>query len=183
MGNSKNLRNSITIEKENVKYIYDKNTRFGELPSISLMMGIYSKSDTIISILSMNMSSDFLFSFSNFYKIRKNEIVIPISKTNKLYNVFSNFIGENSSIIIDDDDTSERLEKYIVFYKTHNGILIRAINKTQKNINVDIEMEDYWSFSIKNIFFDLRSKVDKDGLDTKQRLIILFSDLEKALNN
>ena len=80
----------------------------------------------------------------------------------------------DKELIIDDDDTYEDMEKYMTISIDNDIITIKFINKLEN----DNSMERFSVF-IKNIGFDLRSKIDCNDLDTKDRLYVFFSEVHK----
>ena len=91
-----------------------------------------------------------------------------------LYFCLNRLLGSDKSFIIDDDDTREIMEKYMVIKKDNNIIKVFIINT--KIIGYDIGK---FNVFIKNIGPDPRSKID--DYKTKIRIIEFLRDCERTL--
>ena len=80
----------------------------------------------------------------------------------------------DKKFIIDDDETSEILEKYMVIEDVNNNIKIKFVN----NLCGEYDFYRFYVF-IKNIVPDPRSKID--DYKTKIRIVNFLRDCEKVL--
>ncbi len=100
-----------------------------------------------------------------------NHVTFTIDKDNVLYMPLFHLLNYDKELIIDDDDTKDNYAKYVVIKNVKGDIVVNFINV--------IDEYDFNKFNIfiKNIGFDLRSKIDCDSKDTKDRLNNLFNEL------
>ena len=105
-------------------------------------------------------------------------LIFSIDKNNPLYIPFLNLLNEDKSLIIDDDSTRELKQKYLEIVNEGDYISLSFINKDE-----DASCIDKFDVFIKNIAYDLRSKIDSQRLDTKSRLIRFFNEVRVNLQN
>ena len=105
------------------------------------------------------------------YKLVKNESH-NFDKDHPLYLPLMHLLNGKKELIIDDDETQELNKKYMRILFDDGIININFINK----FNNDDSMNKF-SIFIKNVNFDLRSKIDCQKLDTKERLYFFFEEL------
>lgn len=95
-----------------------------------------------------------------------------ITSNNLLYDAFNNLLSSEDYLMIDDDWTNSIKSKYLEIKRVNNDIILEFFNYKEKQ---SLSFEKY-SISVKNTLRDLRSKIDQQGLDTKDRLWIFFNE-------
>ena len=95
-----------------------------------------------------------------------------IEKDYPIYIPLLHLLNGSDELIIDDDATYENNKKYMRIKLNEKNITIDFINLLNNNDS----LEKYNVF-IKNIGFDLRSKIDSLNLDTKERLYFFFREV------
>ena len=108
--------------------------------------------------------------FEDYKKATKESHVIR--KNNPLYIPLLHLLNGNKELIIDDDSTEELNQKYMKIYLDGENINVDFIY----NVTKDHDIEKFNIF-IKNVTYDLRSKIDCQGLDTKERLYFFFKEM------
>ena len=93
-------------------------------------------------------------------------------KDHPLYGPLLHLLRGDDELIIDDDDTNELNKKYMRIYLEGENINIDFINELENDTS-----NDRFRVFIKNITFDLRSKIDSFKKDTKDRLHDFFSEV------
>ena len=93
-------------------------------------------------------------------------------RNHSLYIPLLHLLNGEKELIIDDDDTYELNKKYMRIFLDGDNINIEFIYNLDENLAFN-----KFCVSIKNIGFDLRSKVDDLGLDTKKRLYLFFNEI------
>lgn len=129
--------------------------------------------------------SDYSISGCKFTTISKLEKLTNMSfnlkKDNLLYTPFKNFLKSDNEVIIDDDDLITELGKYVSVKDKGESIDIDIIINKEKihqyNPNYYEMPDKNFQVFVKNNLPDLRSKIDQNGLDTKERLGILFKNM------
>ncbi|MDD4283171.1 MAG: hypothetical protein PHS24_03600 [Bacilli bacterium] len=126
-----------------------------------------------ISILSFYKSDDFAICGDTLEHtpLQNGRLEILIDNNNLFYEPLQKFLGNNESITIEDDMTPRKHGKKVIFERTENNN-IKILFKY-----LEIETLNAYGINIKNILFDLRSKLDQDKTDIKDRLHGLFNDL------
>ena len=109
-------------------------------------------------------------SFEEYEKLNKQ--THKFEKEHPLYIPLLHLLNGEDELIIDDDETSEMNKKYMRIYYDKEDINIDFIN----NLEEDTSLEKFNVF-IKNIGFDLRSKIDCLEKDTKERLFFFFKEV------
>lgn len=125
----------------------------------------------------LTRTMDYSFNASSYddeYEL--NEIQFEFNIKHPLYSPLNNLLNNKNTLIIDDDDTVELNKKYIKISKNEDKIILSFINELSDNL----ELEKFSVF-IKNIMFDLRSKIDDQQLDTQDRLHTFFSESIKTI--
>lgn len=105
------------------------------------------------------------------YELLKNELHI-FEKNHLLYLPLLHLLNGEKELIIDDDEVKELNEKYMKIFFDGENINIDFVNNLDKN-----PFFDRFSVFIKNIGFDIRSKIDCLELDTKERLYFFFNEV------
>lgn len=103
-----------------------------------------------------------------------NEIEFILDINDPLYFCFKRFLNGDKRFIIDDDETSEIKEKYMVIEEIEDNIKIKFVN----NLSGEYDFHRFYVF-IKNIGPDPRSKID--DYKTKIRIIEFLRDCENTL--
>ena len=93
-----------------------------------------------------------------------------------LYFPLLHLLKNDKCLLIDDDDTRKLNEKYLRVYIRDDKIIISF-----RNNKYESEVNRFRIF-IKNIMYDIRSKIDDQGLDTKARLNNFFNEAVTILN-
>lgn len=133
--------------------------------------------DKLVSY-SLLQSDDYIFSALTDDEDAK-ELTFKYDINHPLYFPFIHFLNGKESIKIEDDDTMEYEKKYLEICNENNVIYLRFLNKLDNQEKYDM---DKFTIFIKNILFDLRSKIDNNGEDTKERLSNLFNEVEQKAN-
>ena len=106
------------------------------------------------------------------YKSLKNEFH-TFEKDHLLYIPLLHLLNGEEELIIDDDETRELNKKYMKIFFSSDYIGIDFIY----NFDEDPVISDKFSVFVKNIGFDLRSKIDCVEKDTKERLYFFFGEV------
>ena len=85
-------------------------------------------------------------------------------------------MGNDNDLIIDDDMTTEEKQKYMKIQRQGQNILVNFYNSLN-----NASITDKFIITIINIMRDGRSKIDREDLDTKERLAKFFRCVEKEL--
>lgn len=151
------------IIEGNIVYLYLEGKGIGAKTSIEL---IWKNSDeNIEKTLFFYGDSDYLFNGEYLNEEDIKDLEFMIDKNNLLYKPLQLFLSEKNEIIIEDDATVSD-EKLMSIKKEEDNILIAI--KNHKKDEDDILNTNH--IFIKNSMYDLRSKIDRQGLDTKERL-------------
>lgn len=165
------MQKRINLSKENV-IIFNKNPGYC-CDTISIDNG-YLKKGELIKSLGLYIWDDICFkAYSKNRNI--NYIDFDIDINNPIYFCVKHLLGEDNELIIDDDDTYGRLNKYLVIKKVDDIYKFIFINNLEKN---DYELEKFRVF-IKNIGPDCRSKIIDFSI--KKRIVYFFRELENIL--
>ena len=122
------------------------------------------------------------YSFKSWYDINYEEYIVlnselhTFEKSHPLYLPLLHLLNGEKELIIDDDEISEVNKKYMRIYTNKDKINIDFINKLENNHALD-----KFSIFIKNISFDLRSKIDCLEKDTKERLYFFFQEVYEKI--
>ena len=105
------------------------------------------------------------------YTINDNitDLSFEIDCNHPLYMSFVDSLYDDKELIIDDDNTIKYYKKYLLIYKKDEKIILHFVN----NLNDDKNKISYEKFNI-TVKNNRNSKVDKKGLDTKERLYDFF---------
>ena len=127
-------------------------------------------------ILTMSMTDDFGFEAFTFSDEKTDCVNFSIPQYDPLYKHLNVLLGTHSDLIIDDDMTAEEKQKYMKIQKHEQDISVDFYNDSK-----DASITDKFIITIINIMRDGKSKIDRDGLDTKERLVKFFRGVEKDL--
>ena len=140
----------------------------------------YFKDGEYIKDFCLSMWDDYGFdAWIDDVEILKNNssISFKIPQHDPLYLCFLNFLGDLTEFVIDSDDISELNMKTMTIRLKEDGEIEVVFENKLDNISAC----DKFNIFIKNIGFDLRSKIDCFNLDTKKRLYKFFEDARNAL--
>lgn len=165
------MEKRIKLDNGNV-IIFNRNPGYC-CDTISIDYG-YLKDGELIKSLCLYIWDDICFkAYSKDRNI--NNIEFDIDINNPIYFCVKNLLGEDNELIIDDDDTYGRLNKYLVIKKVDDIYKFIFINNLEKN---DFESDKFRVF-IKNIGPDCRSKIIDFSI--KKRIVYFFRELENIL--
>ena len=136
----------------------------------------YLKNGEPEKILTMSMTDDFGFEAFTFSDEETNSVNYSIPQYDPLYKHLNTLLGANDDLIIDDDMTAEEKQKYMKIQRQKQDILVSFYNDLE-----DTSTTNKFIITIINIMRDGRSKIDRDDLDTKERLVKFFRDVEQEL--
>lgn len=136
----------------------------------------YIQNGEPLKVLTMSMTDDFGFEAFTFSDEETNSVNFSIPQYDPLYKYLNALLDSNDDLVIDDDMTAEEKQKYMKIQKREQDILVNFYNNS-KNASIT----DKFIITIINIMSDGRSKIDRDGLDTKERLVKFFRGVEKEL--
>lgn len=102
------------------------------------------------------------------------KLSFDFDKEHILYIPFLHLLKGEDELIIDDDNTYEENKKYMRIYKDKEKIYLDFINELDK----DESFERFHIF-IKNIGMDIRSKIDANDKDTKERLFFFYQEVSE----
>lgn len=141
------------------------------VPFISIKR-YYIKNKVLQKVITLSMWDD--FEFDAYTKENIDYLNFEFQSIDLLYSHLDRLLGTDKSIVIDDDNTLEKLKKFMIIEKVENSIIIHFIgNKDCKLI------KQRFSVFIKNIGPDARSKLQ--DLKLKIRLIDFFRDCANYL--
>lgn len=137
----------------------------------------YIINDQIVNGYTLCMWDDYAFDVFVWEKEDrlKDEIVLTVDINDPLYFAFHELIFGLDELIIDSDEYDYDIKTMIVRRNINNDIELVFRSKMPKDAS------DRFSIFIKNVGFDLRSKIDCEGLDTKKRLSEFFKKIESNL--
>ena len=165
------MEKRIDLSKEKI-IIFNRNPGYC-CDTISIDYGCL-KDGELIKSLGLYIWDDICFkAYSKNRNI--NYIDFDIDINNPIYFCVKHLLGEDNELIIDDDDTYGRLNKYLVIKKVDNIYKFIFINNLEKN---DYESDKFRVF-IKNIGPDCRSKIIDFSI--KKRIVYFFRELENIL--
>lgn len=155
------LDGNLSIEIDNDSYV----------PFISIKKA-YINDAGLQKIVTFSMWDD--FQFDAYSKNSDIELLFEFKKDDYLYPNLSILLGEDKQIIIDDDNTLDRLKKFMSITRKGESIIIIF----HGNVGSKFIHQKYSVF-IKNIGPDSRSKIQ--NLDLKTRLIDFFENCKNSL--
>ena len=125
-------------------------------------------------LLTMRISHDFYFEGYPFLGHEEDIMHFNIPTEDPLYKHFNNLLGTDTELVIEDDDTVEEKAKYLKIERGDADINVSFYNYLENE-----SINSKFIIFVKNIQYDLRSKIDNKGLDTKDRLVSFFRDVER----
>lgn len=126
--------------------------------------------------LTMSMSDDFGFEAYTFLDEETDSVDFSIPQYDPLYKHLNALLGVDDDLVINDDMAVEEKQKYMRIQRQEQGISISFYNGSK-----DASITNKFIITIINIMRDGRSKIDREGLDTKERLLVFFRSVEKEL--
>lgn len=171
------------MEKE-IKLL-DKNTVSIDVSNDYLVAGTritkrYFKSGEYVKDFCLSMWDDYGFdAWVDDVETLKNASTISfdIPRYDPLHFCFLEFLGNNNEIVIDSDDVEELNKKTLTIRKKENDVIELIFENLLENISAC----DKFNIFVKNVGFDLRSKIDSFHLDTKERLYQFFENARICL--
>ena len=133
---------------------------------------VYINDTGLQKIITFSMWDD--FQFNAYSKDNDNELSLEFENDDYLYSNLSILLGKDKEIVIDDDNTLDKLKKFMSIIKKDKSIVITF----HVNVNSEFNSQKYSVF-IKNIGPDARSKIQNS--DLKIRLIELFENCKNFL--
>ena len=155
-----------------IRYIEDNN---GYMHTYTINEGFLESNDLNKSY-SLSMYDDYCFSAFTLDNTI-NRISFSFDIDHPLYIPLLHLLNGDKEVIIDDDNTNELNKKYLKVYIENNIIYLDFVNELHND-----EYLEMFNVFVKNITYDLRSKIDSYGLDTKDRLNIFFREAIKRIN-
>lgn len=116
------------------------------------------------------------YDFDNNHMSRSNQIDFDISIDDKFYFALNRLLGDDDSLLIDDDDTKEKFVNYMKISRENNKILISIHNEELNKPNFE-----RFSVFVKNVGPDVRSKID--DFNIKYRIYKFFMEAKEILLN
>ena len=161
----------IDLNKENVIVLRKEPSYRGSILSI---MNDYLKNDDLIKGLDLCILDDIIF---NAYSEDRNVNMIDfdININHPFYFCVKHLLNEEKELIIDDDDTHQRLKKYLIIKKADDAYKFIFINNLENKRYIDEKFRVF----IKNVNSDIRSKITDYSI--KGRIIEFFKELEEIL--
>ena len=125
-----------------------------------------------ISIFTLHISDDFaiIASSPELPPDKNGRLEIVVDESNLFYGPLQNFLGSDEMIVIEDDMTLQRYGKKVSIKRCNDNVVATFEYLEKEHMNA-------YGINIKNILYDGRSKLDKDGTDIKARLHTMFSEL------
>lgn len=138
---------------------------------------VFFTSSNIVSSYNLTRTDDYNFYSIDFEDDEGDRLSYPFGIDHPLYIPLLNLLQGDKELIIDDDATSGDNQKYIKIYLDKGIIFLDFIN----NVGTNDTCINKYSVFVKNVFPDLRSKVDQQNKDTKLRLKQFFEELCNTL--
>ena len=133
----------------------------------------YEKNEKLEKVIRLSIWDD--MSFQGYtYNQEEQELEFSFDKNDSIYFCLNRLLTNEKQIIIDDDDTYERMQKYMIIKKEQTAIKIIFVNTKKDDKNYDKHR-----VFIKNIAPDSRSKIEDFSI--KLRLVNFFKDCKQTL--
>ena len=145
--------------------------RFDDYPTIK---EVFFKNGDIEKIYILMRTDDYNFNALIYEDDNINELSFEYDINHPLYLPLLHLLNNKEKLLIDDDDTREEYQKYLVICKSTNKINLSFINNNSNSIGIE-----KFTVFIKNIMDDLRSKINQNNLDTKERLTMFFREVNE----
>lgn len=165
------------IKKENIVYDYCLDANHSTNLRLYWMN---ENGDDFEKELNFYKSSDYMFWGNKNNDITSTEqIQFEIEKDNLIYQPLKDFLRDEKQIIIDDDSTREENKRFMEIQDKSQQIVISLLDNREQANSFDIYKLNVF---IKNILYDGRSKIDRNGLDTKDRLAQFFYEINREFS-
>jgi len=136
----------------------------------------YVENGKLIKGFTLCQWDDYAFDvFINDADFSKKSVYFIIDINDPLFFCFHRLLNGVEELVIDSDEYEENIRSLFIRRKDNFDIELEF-----RSIYPKESLEKYAVF-IKNVGFDLRSKIDYYGLDTKQRLFEFFEDIKNTL--
>lgn len=143
--------------------------------SIHIYKDYYQK-DELIKGFTFCMWDDYAFdAWPDNSDFSKESIIFIIDENDPLFFCFHRLLAGMKELIIDSDEYEENVKMLFIRRREDFKIELEFRSRYPKDI------VDKYTVFIKNIGFDLRSKIDGLGLDTKERLFKFFMEAQQIL--
>lgn len=126
--------------------------------------------DGNIKTISFSKRGDYLF--EGYSLNDDNKLDFEFDQNDPLYNHLNKLLKGDNQLIIDDDLTRELNKKIMTIYKKQDKIIVSIEN----NLNNPNFIEKF-NICVINVAYDLRSKIDRQSIDTKERLNEFFDSI------
>lgn len=136
----------------------------------------YIENNQIVKGFTLCQWDDYAFDvYIDNFDFSKESVKFIIDVNDPLFYSFHKLLEGLEELVIDSDEYEENMK--MLFIRRINDFDIELEFRSRESKKV---LEKYTVF-IKNIGFDLRSKIDCYGLDTKKRLFEFFENAKNAL--
>ena len=136
----------------------------------------YIENNQIVKGFTLCQWDDYAFDvYIDNFDFSKESVKFIIDVNDPLFYSFHKLLEGLEELVIDSDEYEENMK--MLFIRRINDYDIELEFRSRESKKV---LEKYTVF-IKNIGFDLRSKIDCYGLDTKKRLFEFFENAKNAL--
>lgn len=135
----------------------------------------YLEDDKLLKSINMSIWDDIAFHGYSHDVSNLNNLTFEYDVENSIYFCLDRLLGNDNVLVIDDDDTYESMEKFMLIKREEECITISFIN-----LNSNANTHNKFRAFIKNIAPDPRSKICDNT--TKPRLISFFKDCANTLS-
>lgn len=162
------------IIDKNIVYDYFRDTNRTDLR----ISWLYDDGQ-IEKYLCFHKSSDYSFWGGQVDNYEKQQIEFTLGPDNLICAPLKNFLNGKKQINIDDDDTCEYNKRFMEIKDESKQLVVNILDNREETDKLDIYKLNVF---IKNVLYDGRSKIDRYGLDTKDRLAQLFYEINKEFS-
>lgn len=137
----------------------------------------YFENDELVKGFTLCMWDDYAFDVfvSNWEMLKQDRISFLIDENDPMFYCYHELLCDLDELVIDSDEYEDDIKKLVIRKTIDNNIELIFVSKLKK-----LCLDRYQVF-IKNIAFDLRSKIDCQNLDTKKRLWQFFESSKNVL--
>ena len=165
------MKKEILLEDSNKLILFINDSFCGE--SVTISKG-YFENQKLTKSINLSIWDDMAFQ-GFLYNNNSNMVEFEFDINDPIYFCLNRLLGSEKELIIDDDNTSEIMKKYMIISREEKTIKIVFINSLE---NPDII--DVFRIFVKNIGPDSRSKIE--DYNTKIRLIEFLRDCRSMLS-
>ena len=140
--------------------------------SIISICEYFAKDNSLLKTYNLSCYDD--FGFNAFTCDDCDKVSFDFDINHPLYFPLLHFLEKDDKVIIDDDHTRNLNENFLKVYKNDDKISMSFVNSDNKNF-------DKFNVFVNSIVPDCSSKIDYQGLDTKERLNVFFEEAINAL--